>query len=283
MTTADKDTILNLESLSWHELVSLKRSLSAYIKELTNNIIEMERRRFRSVNKDIHSEKNRLDILLRRLKQIRTEIQNCNSQLFSISESISRSKNFLSMMQNRIPSEKEDDLIRIQQYNQNLLDQKSYRNEHERNQIVSVQKDALMKLEAIKAIRTIKEQAIKFDTESQNVNKSLMLFYEEQRCIQTKIAEINKSLDILFESKRQLASDHDMYINKYNETITKLDRINARLDIMAEMRQKQRQEYGRGPPNDALFKVKETAKRKFQSGSKLSFEELKLLYSEQGL
>ena len=283
MTTADKDTILNLESLSWHELVSLKRSLSAYIKELTNNIIETERRRFRSVNKDIHSEKNRLDILLQRLKQIRTEIQNYNSQLFSISESISRSKNFLSMMQNRIPSEKEDDLIRIQQYNQNLLDQKSYRNEHERNQIVSVQKDALMKLEAIKAIRTIKEQAIKFDTESQNVNKSLMLLYEEQRCIQTKIAEINKSLDILFESKRQLASDHDIYINKYNETITKLDRINARLDIMAEMRQKQRQEYGRGPPNDVLFKVKETAKRKFQSGSKLSFEELKLLYSEQGL
>jgi uncharacterized coiled-coil DUF342 family protein len=58
--------------------------------------------------------------------------------------------------------------------------------------------------------------------------------------------------------------------------------INARLNIMAEMRKKQRQEYGQGLPNDALFKVKETAKKKLESGSKLSFEELKLLYSEKG-
>jgi uncharacterized coiled-coil DUF342 family protein len=51
---------------------------------------------------------------------------------------------------------------------------------------------------------------------------------------------------------------------------------------MAEMRQKQRQEYGHGVPNDALFRVKETAKKKLESGSKLTFEELKLLYSEKG-
>jgi uncharacterized coiled-coil DUF342 family protein len=51
---------------------------------------------------------------------------------------------------------------------------------------------------------------------------------------------------------------------------------------MSEMRQRQRQEYGYGLPDDALFRVKETAKKKLQSGSKLTFEELKLLYSEKG-
>ena len=45
---------------------------------------------------------------------------------------------------------------------------------------------------------------------------------------------------------------------------------------MSEMREKQRQEYGHGLPSDALFKVKETAKKKLESGSKLSFDELKL-------
>ena len=34
-------------------------------------------------------------------------------------------------------------------------------------------------------------------------------------------------------------------------------------------------------PSDALFKVKETARKKLESGSKLSFDELKLLYSEK--
>ena len=59
-----------------------------------------------------------------------------------------------------------------------------------------------------------------------------------------------------------------MYLKKYNETITQLDIINARLNIMAEMRKQQRQEYGQGLPNDALFKVKETAKKSLASGSK---------------
>jgi uncharacterized coiled-coil DUF342 family protein len=68
---------------------------------------------------------------------------------------------------------------------------------------------------------------------------------------------------------------------EYDRIISQLDIVNARLNVMAEMRERQRQEYGRGLPNDALFKVKETAKKKLESGSKLSFDELKLLYGEK--
>jgi uncharacterized coiled-coil DUF342 family protein len=272
----------NMESLGWDELVSLKRKLYSHIKELTNNIIDIERNQLRFVNENIHKEKNVLNNLIQRSKQIRTEIQTNNSQLFSLSEKISQSKNFLGMMEYRIPSEKEEELIQILQFNQKLLDDKEYKNERQRNDTLTLVKDASMKIEAIKAVKTIKDQLARFRTESDNISKSLRILDEEQISLQTKIAESNNNLDRFFDSKRHLSSDHEKYLNEYNETIIQLDRINARLNVMAEMRQKQRQEYGHGLPDDALLKVKETAKKKLESGSKLTFEELKLLYSEKG-
>lgn len=276
------DRIRNLESLGWDELVSIKRRLSGHIKELTNNLIDVERDQFRSINDSIHKEKNILNGLLQRSKQIRTEIQNNNSQLFSVSEKISQSKNFLGMMEYRMPAEKEDRLLQILQSNQELLDLKRYRNEREKNEILTLVKDASMKLEAIKAIRIIRDQLSGLGSESETISKSLKLLEEELQTVQMKIAESNSSINSLFDSKRRLSADREKYLNKYNETAAGLEKVNARLNLMSEMREKQRQEYGHGLPSDALFKVKETAKKKLESGSKLSFDELKLLYSEKG-
>jgi uncharacterized coiled-coil DUF342 family protein len=186
------------------------------------------------------------------------------------------------MMEYRLPLEKEDQLLQILQSNQKLLDLKHYKNEREKNEILTLVKDASMKLEAIKVTRVIRDQLSSFGSESENINKSLKLLEEEQQTIQMKIAESNNTINRLFDSKRNLSADHEKYLNKYDETATILDKINARLNLMSEMRQRQRQEYGHGLPNDALFRVKETAKKKLESGSKLSFEELRLLYSEKG-
>lgn len=276
------DRIRNLESLGWDELVSIKRRLSGHIKELTNNLIDVERDQFRSVNDSIHKEKNVLNGLLQRSKQIRTEIHNNNSQLFSVSEKISQSKNFLGMMEYRLPAEKEDRLLQILQSNQELLDLRRYRNEREKNEILTLVKDASMKLEAIKAIRIIRDQLSCLGSESETISNSLKLLEEELQTVQMKIAESNNSINSLFDSKRRLSADREKYLNKYDETAAGLEKVNARLNLMSEMREKQRQEYGHGLPSDALFKVKETAKKKLESGSKLSFDELKLLYSEKG-
>jgi len=276
------DRIRNLESCGWDELVSIKRRLSGHIKELTNYLIDVERDQFRSINDSIHKEKNILNGLLQRAKQIRTGIQNNNSQLFSVSEKISQSKNFLGMMEYRLPAEKEDRLLQILQSNQELLDLMRYKNEREKNEILTLVKDASMKLEAIKAIRIIRDQLSGLGSESETISKSLKLLEEELQTVQMKIAESNNSIDSLFDSKRRLSADREKYLNKYNETAAGLEKVNARLNLMSEMREKQRQEYGHGLPSDALFKVKETAKKKLESGSKLSFDELKLLYSEKG-
>ena len=172
MTNVDENPIHNLESLGWDELVSLKRKLSSYIKELTSNLIEVERNQSRLINDSVHKEKNMLNMLIQRSKEIQTEIQSNNSQLYSISEKLSRSKNFLSMMESRVSSETEEHLLQIIQANQKLIDQKNYKKEREKDEILTATKEVSMKLEAIKAIRTIKEQSLQFGIQTKNINKS---------------------------------------------------------------------------------------------------------------
>jgi uncharacterized coiled-coil DUF342 family protein len=279
-TTINQERIDNLESLGWDDLVSVKRKLSIYMKELTDKIINIDRVRLPPINDNIHERKDIFNTLIQRSKQIRTEIQSRNSQLLAISEKISQSKNFLSVIESRKPSEKEDDLIQIIRSNQNLIEQRQYKNEQEKNEILSRIKDASMKLEAIKVISTIKEQLLQLGIQSDNISKSIRLLEEERVSLQINIKECNNKIDSLFNSKRDLSTERENYLKKYQETLSQLNTINTRLDRMAQMRKKQRQEYGQTIPNDALFKVKEEAKKKLESGSKLSFDELKLLYDE---
>ena len=280
MTTTDQNPSARIENLGWDDLVTLKRRLSGRVKELSEKIIDIERNRFRSINNNIHVEKNNLNNFLERTKQIRSQVQSKNSQLLSISEKISQSKDFLSMMESRISSDAEGHLFQSLNMLQKALEEKQYKSPREKNEILSSLKETSMKIEALKAIRIIKDQMREFDKESENLRNSLNLLDEEYRSLQRKISEINKIIDELFDLKRQLPAEREIYLKEYNEDLLQLEKINGRLDYMANMRKRQREEYGNALPKDTLFKLKEEAKKKMDSGSKLSLEELKLLYGD---
>ena len=280
MTTTNQNPPPEIENLGWDDLVTLKRGLYGRIKELSEKIIDIERNKMWSINNNIHANKNNLDIFLQRTKQIRSEVQAKNSELFSVSEKISQSKNFLSMMESRVSGEGEANLIHSLNKLQETLDQRQYRTSREKNEIHSLVKETSMKIEALKAIRTIKDQMIELEAESEKISKSLKLLDEEQQTLQRKISEIKNIMDDLFDLKRQLPTEREIYLKEYNEDLLRLEKINGRLDYMANMRKRQREEYGNVLPKDTLFKLKEEAKKKMESGSKLSLEELKLLFGD---
>ena len=280
MSSVDQNPVHDLESLNWDDLVSLKRSLLKQIKDLTDKIIGIEKNQFRLVNENIQQEKNKVVNMTKRLAQIRTEMNSNNSQLLTISEKISKSKNFVSTMIPRLPSENEVDLARILESSQILVDKKRYKNEREKNETLTVMNDASMKLEAIKAIRAVTEQLADLNTEAEEIKMILKILDTESQTLQPKITDIHNEIDKLFEDKRRQAAEHQSCLKDYDEFLATLDRINLRLDAMAQWRKKHRQEYGYRHGEEALFKVKESAKKKFEAGAKLSFEELKLLYGE---
>jgi uncharacterized coiled-coil DUF342 family protein len=270
-----------LESLGWNDLVAQKRQLTSELKDLSDKLTDIERNQLRSIGNTIREQRTLLDSYTERLKQIRSEVDDRNSELLSVSEKLSQSRNFLSMMEARLPPEKEEDLQAIVQKNQDRIDAKDYKSQREKDDILSRIKDATMKLEAIKATRTIKEQFSKLNQESSNINNAVKQLDEERNSLRGKISTANAALDSLYDSKRKLTSEHQSYLARYDNIAKQFDAINARLDSMSEMRRKQRKEYGYVQQNDALFKVKEEAKKKLQAGSKLSFEELKLLYGDK--
>jgi uncharacterized coiled-coil DUF342 family protein len=280
LTTTNQNPTPEIENLGWDDLVALKRRLSGHIKELSEKIIDIERNKMWSINNNIHINKNNLDIFLQRTKAIRSEVQAKNSELFSVSEKISQSKNFLSMMESRVSIEGEANLFQSVNKLQEILDQKQYRTSREKNEIHSLVKETSMKIEALKAIRTIKHQMRELDAESEKISNSLKLLDEEQQKLQRKISEIKNVMDGLFDLKRQLPIEREIYLKEYNEDLLKLEKINGRLDYMASMRKRQREEYGNVLPKDTLFKFKEEARKKMESGSKLSLEELKLLFGD---
>lgn len=275
--TGSKD----LESRGWDDLLAMKRKLSGELKEITDKIVDVDRSQFYSITSSIKEQRTMLDAHAKRLKQVRAEVEKRNAELLGISEKIAQSKNFLSMMETRLPSEKEEELQSTVLSNQALIDSKKYRSEREKNEMLSRIKEASMKIEAIKATRTIKEQLAQLNQESTNTANTIKQLDKERDSVRGKVAEINNIVDKLYHSKRKLAADRDSYLAQYDGIAKQFDAINARLDAMAKMRRKQREEYGYNLPNDALFKVKEMARKKLESGSKLSFEELKLLYGEK--
>lgn len=270
-----------LESLGWDDLVALKRRVAGELKETTDRLIDIDRNRFHAIIKSIKEQKSALDSFNDRAKQIRAEVDRRNAELLQVSEKISQSKNFLSMMEARLPPEKEEDLQAVIAANQAMLDNKEFKGEREKGEILSRIKEATMKIEAFKAVRVIKEQYVQLAAESASIGSAVRQLDQERDSLRAKIVEANGNLDRLYDSKRKLAAERDAGIATYEAAVKQLDLINARLDEMSAMRKKQREEYGYNLPSDALFKVKETARKKLESGSKLSLDELKLLYSEK--
>jgi len=271
----------DLMSLGWNELVALKRKLASELKELTDKIVEIDRNQFRSISDSIRDQRSALDAHTNRLKRIHPEVEKCNKELLAVSEKITQSKNFLSLMETRLPSEKEEELQASIQQNQAAIMAKNYKTEREKNEIMSRIKEATMKLEALKATRTIREQFSKLTHESTGISIALRQLDSERDLLRAEISRINGSLDELYDSKRKLLPERELHLEKFDYLAKQFDAVNARLDSMSDMRKKQREEYGYGIPSDALFKIKEEARKKLEAGSKLSFEELKLLYGEK--
>ncbi len=277
LSSVDQDPVHNL---SWDGLVSLKRTLLKQINDLTNKIIDIENAQSPIINENIKQEKNKIVSMTKRLAQNGTEMNSNNSELLTVSEKISKSKNFVSTMGPRIPSENEIDLVRILESSQRLIDEKRYKNEREKNETLSLMNDASMKLEAIKAIRAVNQQIVNLNTKAEEIKKILKNLDNEMETLQTKIADTRYRLDKLFEARRQQAAERQSYLNDYDKFLSSLDSVNSRLDVMSQWRKGRRHEYSHRLGDDAVFKVKESAKKKFEAGAKLSFEELKLLYED---
>ena len=276
----DHDPVTNIESLGWNDLVILKRKYSASIREVTQEIIDIDNNKLPRVNQEIHEQKIGLNGSVVESRQNRLGIQAANSELLALSEKIHQSKNFLGMMQGRLPQEKEEALMHIAKFNESLINGEKYSSSREKDQILSLVKDATMKIDALKAFRTIKEQLQPLECQCEVTKKSIRTLDDKYYTLQREISRSKSKIKNLFDSKHEIMAERADLLLKYNGISIQLDKINAQLDIIAGERRRQKQDNFRAVYNVNISEAKDSAKKKLQSGSKLSLEELRLLYDE---
>ena len=275
----DHDPVTNIESLGWNDLVLLKRKFSASIKEVTQEIIDIDNNKLPRVNQEIHEQKIGLNGSVVESRKNRLGIQSANSDLLALSEKIYQSKNFLGMMHGRLPQEKEESLMHIAKFNESLINGGKYSSAREKDQILSLVKDATMKIDALKAFRTIKEQLQQLEYQCEVTKKSTRTLDDEYYTLQNEIFLCKNKIKNLFDSKHEIIAERTDLLLKYNGISIQLDKINAQLDIKAGER-RQKLDNFRAVYNVNISEAKDSAKKKLQSGSKLSLEELRLLYDE---
>jgi uncharacterized coiled-coil DUF342 family protein len=276
----DHDPVTNIETLGWNDLVLLKRKYSSSIREVTQEIIDIDNNKLPRVNQEIHEQKLGLNGSVVESRQNRLGIQSANSELLTLSEKIHQSKTFLGMMQGRLPQEKEESLMHIAKFNESLINGGRYSSAREKDQILSLVKDATMKIDALKAFRTIKEQLQPLECQCEVTKKSIRTLDDKYYTLQREISRSKNKIKNLFDSKHEIIAERADLLLKYNGISIQLDKINAQLDIIAGERRRQKQGNFRAVYNVNISEAKDSAKKKLQSGSKLSLEELRLLYDE---
>jgi uncharacterized coiled-coil DUF342 family protein len=276
----DQNPVSNIGSLHWNDLVLKKRNLSLSIREVTQRIIDIDTNTLPRLNQEIQKTKKELKELIVKSNRIRKSIQSANSDLLDLSGKIRQSKNFLSIMQNRLPEETEETLLRVSKFNQSLIDGGNYGSTREKDQILSIIRDASMKMDAMRAFRAIKEQLQQLESQCQVSKISIRTLDDESRLLQREISKCKGQIQNLFNTKHQAIEEREDRLSKYNQISMQLERVNAQLDLLAEARKRQRQDQPRPVYSANISKAKEFAKKKLQSGAKLSLEELRLLYDE---
>lgn len=280
MPRLDQNPVSNIGSLHWNDLVLMKRNLSLSIREVTQRIIDIDTNTLPRLNQEIQKTKKELKELIVKSNRIRMSIQSANSDLLDLSGKIRQSKNFLSIMQNRLPEETEETLLRVSKFNQSLIDGGNYGSTREKDQILSIIRDASMKMDAMRAFRAIKEQLQQLESQCQVSKISIRTLDDESRLLQREISKCKGQIQNLFNTKHQAIEEREDRLSKYNQISMQLERVNAQLDLLAEARKRQRQDQPRPVYSANISKAKEFAKKKLQSGAKLSLEELRLLYDE---
>jgi uncharacterized coiled-coil DUF342 family protein len=273
---AEKD----VESLNWDELLNMKRSLSSYLRETSNNIIEIERSKIQPLSIKIHSTSDELKLFLKKSRELRSSIKSENSEFLAISQKISHSKDFLITMESRIIDEPEEELTRSIKTLTDTIEEKHYRTENEKNRIAQELKDKSMKMEAVKAVKTIKQGLDQLNQQADAFKENIRMLNSENEDLDSRLNNCRLAVDLFYNERRKYSSERSTLLDTYNATLEKLELINLQMDKLAKIRRQHLHLPGQRINDGAILKVKEEAKRKLDSGSKLSFEELKLLYSD---
>lgn len=267
----------------WTELVSSKRQYSKELRDLSEKIIEVDSTSH-DLGKDIRTERTKFKESVYKLNFIKEKISVLNSELSKISENLSKSKGFLTLMESRLPKEDEQTLLAELLESKAKIDNNPTQSQFRKNEMLEHYKMISMSLEAIKAVKMVKEQVSKLRSDSKDLNEKIMKADQEVSNLQSEMYKQNNTIDNLVSSKTLLQEKRQSIMNQYNQTINLLEKVNARLDTLAtERKTLSGSRHSQSTSNK--YKIlrqdfREKAQEKIKAGEKLTLDELRVALEE---
>jgi uncharacterized coiled-coil DUF342 family protein len=141
-------------------------------------------------------------------------------------------------------------------------------------------------LEAVKAVRTVREQITKLGDDSKNLSNKIMKIEAEMISLEARISQNQVAIEKILSSKNLIQDKRETLMAEYNNVLSSLDGVNKKLDLLATDRKKfstakqggyysSRDEY-----ESSMIEFKQRAERKMKAGEKLTLDELRIIFQE---
>lgn len=267
----------------WTELVSSKRQYSQELRDLSEKIIEVDNTS-RDLSKDIRTERTNLKERVRKINLSKEKISVLNSELSKMSENLSKSKSFLTIMESRLPKEDEQTLMAKLLELRTEIDKNPTESQFIKNEMLERYKMISMSLEALKAVIMVKDQVLRLKLDSKNLIDTIVRTEQEVSNQQSMINEQIISVDKMVASKALLHEKRQFIMSQYNQSVDLLEKVNTRLDALASER-KAFTEYRSSQSSSNKYKnllrdFREKAQEKFKAGEKLTLDELRMAFED---
>jgi chromosome segregation ATPase len=266
----------------WADLVANKRQFAKELREITDKIVEADNT-ISDYEQKIKTKKNETKDCLHKIILFKEDLRNFNSELLAVSDKISQSKGFLSVVEKRLPKGDEAELIENMSKLKEKIDSPDFQS---KNDMLEQYRKASMNLEAVKAVRTVREQITKLVDDSKNLSNKIMKIEAEVISLEGRISQNQVAIEKISSSKNSIQEKRETLMAEYNNVLSSLDGVNKKLDLMATDRKKfsatkqggyysSRDEY-----ESSMIEFKQSAERKMKAGEKLTLDELRIIFQE---
>jgi uncharacterized coiled-coil DUF342 family protein len=267
----------------WTELVSSKRQYSQELRDLSEKIIEVDNTS-RDLSNDIRTERTNLKENIRKINLSKEKISVLNSELSKVSEDLSKSKSFLTIMESRLPKEDEQTLMTKLLELRSKIDKNPTESQYIKNEMLERYKMISMSLEALKAVKMMKDQVLRLKLDSKNLNDRIVRAEQEVSNLQSMINEQIISVDKMVASKALLHEKRQFIMSQYNQSVDLLEKVNTRLDSLASERkafsESRSNQSSSNKYKNLLRDFREKAQEKFKAGEKLTLDELRMAFED---
>jgi hypothetical protein len=260
----------------WNILVENKRKYSNQLHELTKKMIDLDTQ-ITELNNKIRNQRTIAQDYLNELNMKRKNIEKANIELLSISDQISKSKDFIRMLEKSTKTVPESELEKTITILRKRLDDDKGGSVSKNNSDLKEHKNSIMQLEALNALKTVRSQLTALNSGSMTLINTNTILEKKRTEIRQKLTNNKISLRNFQDARKNLINKKTLLMQDYDEILTILESVNRKMDTISKNRKYS--SHGRSS-DQQIIEIKNNAAKKIKEGGKISLAELKLLYEK---